>query len=69
MKELKRKLGWILLFWGIVWYLIFFIYFGIDGNAIIDDLGKSYFSNAIFSICFLIFIPMLVGSILLINEE
>lgn len=70
MKELKRKLGWILLFWGVFWWvtlLIGSILFG--WKELIVNVDKSNFSILLFFICNITCIPMLVGSILLINEE
>lgn len=70
MKELKRKLGWILLFWGVFWWvtlLIGSILFG--WKEVIVNVDKSNFSIFLFFICNTTCIPMLVGSILLINEE
>lgn len=70
MREYKRKIGYVLLIWGVFWWvtlLIGSILFG--WKSLIVNVDKSNFSILLFFICNITCIPMLVGSILLINEE
>lgn len=61
MRELKRKLGWGFLIFGIFWYPII----GINLMLSFVDFGD----KSILIIISYVFIPMLIGSILLINEK
>lgn len=70
MKKIKRNIGYILLFWGVFWWAMISIIFIMSGwKDLIVDVDKSNFSILLFFICNTTCIPMLVGSILLINEE
>lgn len=67
MKKIKRNVGYILLFWGIALWLGFIINI-IFFDSLFDSFIKHHIIYAIVFCCF-VALPMLVGSILLINEE
>lgn len=67
LNKLKRVFGYILLFWGIALWLGFTINI-IFFDSLFESFIKHHIIYAIGFCCF-VALPMLVGSILLINEE